>query len=41
MGDDVHAARCDQAALGKFSGVARKQPHFPVCSLRPRNLRFK
>ena len=39
--DDVHAARCDQAALGKFSGVARKHPTFPVCSLRPRNLRFK
>ena len=27
--DDVHAARCDQAALGKFSGVARKHPTFP------------
>ena len=27
--DNVHAARCDQAALGKFSGVARKHPTFP------------
>ena len=27
--DDVHTARCDQAALGKFSGVARKHPTFP------------
>ena len=38
--DDVHTARCDQAALGKFSGVARKYPTFPfahyalaVCAL--------
>ena len=39
--DNVHAARCDQAALGKFSGRGQEASHFPVCSLRPRNLRFK
>ena len=27
--DDVHTARCDQAALGKFSDVTRKHPTFP------------
>ena len=29
MDDDVLTARCDQAALSKFSGVARKHPTFP------------
>ncbi len=42
--DDVHAARCDQAALDKFSGVARKHPTFPfahyalaICALSNEN----